>query len=303
MSRIKFACFVLFVLTIVAFESSHSQTYYYDGGSISISDLRRARVYKKGTFMLQGARHRGIIWIPKYDARGNRYLALMMEYFLQGAEIKDYSPIQIETIVGGSHGTASVLALLMDLEARELLKIDKKQGESINEIFVDFRKAVSERMKDHQKNNPRASKIEMILARTAEIERQSLMIRSRLDAILTPEQLQQARETVFQLYGGFNTAVVDIDLLSLFDLSREQREKLELIAEDANEKRNRVFSAKNSAAWGMADYQNFDKAMGDVAATISRKIQNVMTQEQLNRGFELMKNAEEIRKKLGFTED
>lgn len=294
--------FVLSFLFVTLPEPLAAQTYYYDGGSISVSDLRRARTYKKGTYMLQGAKHRGIIWVPKYDARGNRYLALMLEHFLQGAEIKDYSPIQVEAITGGSHGMASVLALLMDLEARELLGIDKEKGTKINELFVDFRKQLNARMQDFQKSNRQATTVELVLARTAEIERLSMMIRPRLNSILSPEQIQRAREMVFQMYGGFDTAVVDVELLTLFDLDREQREKLELVAEDANEKRNKAFNIRNHSP-NAADYQAFDKAMGDIVATTSRKIQAVMTKEQLAHGLALMEKAGEVQKALGVSEE
>ncbi len=281
-----------------------AQTYYYDGGSISMSDLRRARPYKKGTYLIQSGRNRGVIFFPKHDARGNDYLELMMEHFLQGSqEIKDYSPIQIQTIVGGSHGIASVLALLMDLEAREMLGVNRDQGEKINELFVEFRKQVHARMQEFQRTNPRATTLQTVLARTAEIERLSLLLEPRLKLFLSDPQVERAKEMVFQLYGGLDTAVVDLGILSLFNLDREQREKLELVAEDANEKRDRVFSSRESGRLAAADMQAFDAALGDVAVVISRKIREIMTKEQLEKSDALMTRAEDVKTRLGLTKD
>lgn len=276
-----------------------AQTYFFPGGAISQSDLNRARPYKKGTFLIQSGKNRGMIWIPKHDNRGNRWLELVMEHFLQGAEIKDYSPVQVGTIVGGSHGMASVLALLMDPDAREFLGIDKEQGEKINLEFSQFRAQVAARMKELQQTNQRATPLQTALTRTSEIERLSLLLEPRLKLILSDKQIQQAKELVFVLYGGFNTTVVDLDILSLFNPDKEQREKLELISEDANQKRDRVFASNANRQLNAADYQAFDAAMADVAIVISRKIQEVMTQDQIELAETLMSNAEKIKTKLG----
>ncbi len=280
---------------------SPAQTYYYPGGSISQSDLRNSRPYKKGTYLLQGNK-RGIIWIPKHDARGNRYLELLMEHFLQGAEIKDFSTIQMETIVGGTHGLSTVLSLLMDLEARDMLGVTKEQGEKINELFVEYRKRLGDRMLVQQRANPRASNLEVAMVRASEMEHLTVWLQARLLAVLTPEQFQQAKEMVFQLVGGFQTAVVDLQILSLFELSREQREKLELIAEDANEKRNKIFTIQNSTRLEARDYQAFDAAMGELALLVSTKIQRVMTAEQIEKAKQLGETAPAVRKKMGLDE-
>lgn len=278
-----------------------AQTYFFPGGSISQSDLNRARPYKKGTYLIQSGKNRGMIWIPKHDSRGNRWLELLMEHFLQGAEIRDYSPVQVGTIIGGSHGMASVLSLLMDPDARELLGIDKGQGEKINLEFTQFRAQVAARMKELQQTNQRATPLQTALARTSEIERLSLLLEPRLKIFLSDKQIQQAKELVFVLYGGFNTTVVDLDILSLFNLDKEQREKLELIAEDANQKRDRVFAANANRQPNAADYQASDAAMADVAFIISRKIQEVMNPEQIELAKTLMSNADKIKTKLRLT--
>lgn len=280
---------------------SFAQTYYYPGGKISQSDLRNSRPYKKGTFLLQGSK-RGIVWIPKHNNRGNRYLELLMEHFLQGSEIKDYSAIQVETIVGGTHGIATVLSLLMDVEVREILGMNQEQGDKVNEVFADFRNRLGERMTAHEKANPRASKLEVALARTGEIEALAVWLKSRLQAVLTAEQLQQAKEMVFQLTGGFQTVVIDLGILDLFDLTREQREKLELIAEEANGKRDKIFSARNASQLTARDYQNFDAAMGELALLMGVKIQRVLTQEQIDKAKTLMEAAPEIKTKMGLEE-
>lgn len=294
---------LLSAATLFAPALTLAQTYYYDGGSISVSDLRRARPYKKGTFLLQGGK-RGIIWIPRYDARGKHYLELMMEHFLQGAkEILDYSPIQIGTIVGGSHGIASVLALLMDLDARHWLEIDKEQGEQINELVVDLRKRLNEKVQEIQRQTPQAPPVEIVLARTSEIERLSMTLEARLEAILKPEQLRRAKEIVFQLYGGFETPVVDLGILSIFNLSRPQREKLELIAEDANQRRDKIFAAAEQRHLGPADMQAFNDAMGDVTFIVARKVGEVLTPEQRRYGADLMSKTDEVRARLKLTKD
>lgn len=293
-----FACLSAF--PAVAF----AQTYYYEGGSISTSDLRRARPYKKGTYLVQSGKNRGVIWIPKHDARGNRWLELMMEHFLQGAqEIRDYAPVQIGTIVGGSHGTASVMALLMDPEAREMLKVSKEQGEKLNDAFSVFRKQLGDRMKEFQRTTPKASTLQTVLFRTSEIERLSITLQQQLERILSTEQIRRSKEIVFQLYGGFRTPVVDLEILSLFDLSREQREKLELIAEDANQKRNRIFEAKENVRLGASDMQSFDMAMADVASVIGRKVREVLDEKQLERGDRLTEQSPEVKKLLGLTDN
>lgn len=303
---IAFGPILLFLASLPIFVPAvaTAQSYYYPGGRISAHDLRRARVYKKGTYLLQGAKNRGILWIPKYSARGNRYLELVLEHFLQGAEeIHDFSPIQIGTLVGGSHGTASVLALLMDVEARELLGITKEQGEKLNNAFTEFRAQLAERMKELQRANPRASELQVILARTAEIERLSVLLEAQLELILSPAQFRRSKEMVFQLYGGFNTPVVDLGILSLFDLTRPQRERLELIAEDANRKRDKVFSAPGGAQLAASDMQAFDAALGEVTVVISRKVREVMTSEQLKRGENLMAQTEQLKIQLGLGKD
>lgn len=293
------AALIVLLITVLLTDLT-AQTYYYDGGKISQSDLRRARSYKKGTFLVQGGKNSGMIWIPKHDARGNRWLRLLMEHFLQGVnEIRDYAPVQVGTIVGGSHGMASVLALLMDPDTRDVLKIDKEQGEKINDEFVRFRAQLNERMKELQRTDPNASRLQIALTRTSEIERISLTLEPRLETFLSKEQIQQAKEIVFQLSGGFNTAVVDLDILSLFDLTKEQREKLELVSEDANAKRDKVFAAKEYGWLDVRDCQAFDKAMGEVAYVISNKIRVVLTPEQVKKGNELMADIDRVKKELG----
>lgn len=302
--RLLFACSLLILLSVFAVSVSEAQTYYYNGGKISANELRRARPYKKGSFLVQSGRNRGVIWIPKHDGRGNRYLELLMEHFLQGAkEIQNYSPIQVGTIVGGSHGIASVLSLLMDLEARNMLGVTHEQGEKINDLFSAFREQVHNRVLELQRQNPRATTFQAVLSRMGEIERLSMMLEPQLELILSKEQVLRAKEMVFQLYGGFHSPVVDLGILSLFDLSKEQREKLELIAEDANQKRDKIFTAKNSGQLGVDDMQAFDAAMADAATIVSRKVRETLTPEQVERGNELMKGAEEIKTKLGLTKD
>ncbi len=296
------ACFLLASLFLSTVQGI-AQTYYYEGGSISINDLRRARPYKKGSFLLQGTK-RGIIWIPKHDARGNEYLELVLENLIQGGpEIRDYTGVQIRSILGGSHGTVSVLALLMDVETREMFGIKKDQGEKINEIATDFKQRLHERMLVLGRENPRMTPVMIALARTTEMERLCIPLRARLEALLTPEQFRRAQEVVFQLYGGFETPVVDLDLLTFFNLSREQREKLELVAEDANQKRNAIITSRAGGLNTAQDIQAFDAAVREMTPLIAKKVRNTLTEEQQKRGDVLMLGVDDVQRKIGLTRE
>ena len=276
-----------------------AQVYYYNDGTISNSDLRKARPYKHGTFLLQGSK-KGIIWVPKHSSRGNNYLELVLENLIQGVpEIRDYTGVQIRSILCGSHGTVSVLALLMDVETRELLEIKKQQGDKLNEIATDFKRQLHERMLVRGRENPQMSPVAIAMARISEMERLSIPLRGRLEAALSPEQFRQAREIVFQLYGGFETPFVDLDLLTFFDLSREQREKLELVAEEANEKRNAIIMSRIAGLNTVQDIQAFDTAMQELTPLIAKKVRNVLTEEQQQRGDALMLATDEVKKKIG----
>ncbi len=298
----SFLALLVLALLVLTVGESVAQTYYYEGGSISSSDLRRARPYKKGSYLLQGSK-KGIIWIPKHDYRGQRYLELVLEHMMQGGvEIRDYTGVQIRSIIGGSHGTASVLALLMDAETREILGINKEQGEKINEIGTQFRQELHERMLALAQKNPKMSASMVALARASETERLSVPLRAQLENVLLPSQFRRAQEIVFQMYGGFDTAVVDLDILSLFDLTREQREKLELVAEDANQRRNRIINDRTTGLNTAADIQTFDGAITELAPLIAQKVRNVLTEEQRKRGDDLMAKAVEVQKQLGLTE-
>jgi hypothetical protein len=268
-------------------------------GKISQSDLRKARPLKKGTLIIKTGKYRGTIIVPKHDTRGLRWLETIMQFFLQNAEINDFVPVQVGTIVAGSHGTASVLALLMDEDAREMLKTDKEQNKKLNEIISEFRSYVHRKMNEYQANNVNITPVARALYQTSIIEQNSLTLQEKLQAVLTPEQYKQAKETVFQFYGGFNSPVVDIEILSVFNLSKEQREKLELVAEFANEKRNKVFEKQTEQIRSTAEYQDFESEMASVMFTVSQKVRDVLTKEQVAEGEELMKQAAAVKKRLG----
>jgi len=289
----------LLVILFLSTAQGIAQIYYFNDGTISNSDLRKARPYKNGTFLLQGSK-KGIIWIPKHGARGNNYLELVLENLIQGMpEIRDYTGVQIRSILSGSHGTVSVLALLMDVETRELLEIKKQQGEKVNEIATDFKRQLHERMLALGRENPQMTPVAVALARLSEMERLGIPLRGRLEAVLSPEQFRQAQEIVFQLYGGFETPFVDLDLLTFFDVSREQREKFELVAEEANEKRNAVIMSRISGLNTAQDIQAFDTAMQELTPLIAKKVRNVLTEEQQKRGDTLMHGADDVKKKIG----
>jgi hypothetical protein len=271
----------------------------FSTGKLSPNELQRARPYKKGTFIIKTGKYRGTIIAPKHDTRGLRWLETIMQFFLQGTEIKDFVPIQVGTIIAGSHGTASVLALLMDEDAREMLKTDKKQNEKLNEIISEFRSYVHQKMNEYQAKNVNITPVARALYQTSVMEQNSLTLQEKLQAVLKPEQYKQAKETVFQLYGGFNSPVVDIEILTVFDLSKEQREKLELVAEFANEKRNKVFEVQTEQIRTSAEYQDFESAMANVMFTVSQKVRDVLTKEQVAQGEELMKRAAVVKKRLG----
>lgn len=277
-----------------------AQTYYYDGGKITQNDLRRARPYKGGSvFLLQGSK-KGIVWIPKQSNRGNHYLEMLMEYFLEGSEtIRDYSSVQLGAMIGGSHGVASVLSLLMDEDARKLLGITKKQGDNINDIVVDFRSQVRNHVEKFVRDHPKVSHVEISLARFAEIERVSFLLLSRLEKTLSEQQLRRAKEMVFQLYGGFDTPVVDLQILSIFDLTKEQRKELESIAEDANNQREKTFLELHYQPVSPSDFQSMDVDFRKVALSVSQKIRETLTSEQQKMGDDLIRDIPQLRKSLG----
>jgi len=289
----------LLVGLLLSTVSGSAQIYYYNDGTISNSDLRKARPYKNGTFLLQGSK-KGIIWVPRHSSRGNNYLELVLESLIQGLpEIRDYTGVQVRSILGGSHGTVSVLALLMDVETRELLGIKKEQGTKINEIATDFKRQLHTRMLALAQENSSLSPVTVAMARLSEMERLGIPLRGRLEAALSPEQFRQTQEIVFQLYGGFETPFVDLDLLTFFDLSREQRTKLELVAEEANEKRNAIIMSRISGLNTAQDIQAFDTAMQEQTPLIAKKVRNVLTEEQQKRGDALMLGTDEVKKKIG----
>ena len=293
-----FACCLLAVLFLLTVQGS-AQVYSYNDSTITNSDLRKARPYKHGMFLLQGSK-KGVLWIPRHSSRANNYLELVLENLIQGLpEIRDYTGVQIRSILGGSHGPVSVLALLMDAETRELLGIKREQGEKINEIATDFKRQLHERMLALARENPRMPPVAVAMARLSEMERLRVPLRGRLEAILNPTQFRQAQEIVFQLYDGFETPFVDLDLLTLFDLSRDQREALELIAEEANRKRNAIITSRISGLNTAVDVQAFDAAVQELTPLIAKKIRNVLTEAQQQRGEALMLAADEVKKKIG----
>ncbi|MGL4595480.1 MAG: hypothetical protein ACRCUY_12210 [Thermoguttaceae bacterium] len=280
-------------------EFALSQTYYYPGGKITQSQLNNSRPYKKGTYLLQGSQ-KGVVWIPKHDSRGIHYLELMLEHFMsQQDAITDFSPVQVSIIAGGSHGIASVLALCMDREARSLLQITKEQGKKIDEMVLTLRQQLEKRMDELRRVNAKTTLLEQELQRLAEIERLSILLETQLESFLSQEQITKSKETVFLLYGGFQTPVVDLGILSCFDLSLQQREELETIAEDANSKRDKIFRDFQKPQLGAADYQMIDSSMQQIAKNIGEKVRSVMKPEQLEKADKLISTIPEIRAKLG----
>jgi hypothetical protein len=61
----------------------------------------------------------------------------------------------------------------------------------------------------------------------------------KMNSITTPEQQSKAKEFVFQVTGGLNSPFIGKDTLDLFNFTEEQREKAELIIEQARAERDK----------------------------------------------------------------
>ncbi len=277
-------------------------TYHYPGGKITQRDLMNSWGYKKGTRVLTGSK-RNIIVYPKYDRRGNRYLAQMMEHFLSGGKNLDDSAIQIESLMGGTHGVSSVLSLLMDTDARKMLQLSGEQGEKINDLFVDYRQQLGERMNDWSRQHPGASKVEHALARMGEMEQLTLWLRTRLLTILSEGQLQQVKEMVFQLTGGLNTVAVDLELLSLFKIDKKQRDKLATLAEEVNTERVKIYEGPRPGLGSQWDRTPLETRLEIFSQQVGEKIAAELNDDQKMYADALMKEAPAVQKKLGLAEE
>ncbi|MDR3108229.1 MAG: hypothetical protein LBU65_00890, partial [Planctomycetaceae bacterium] len=145
--------------------------------------------------------------------------------------------LQYGSLLGGSHGVASMLSVLTLEPVQSMLELDKTQIREIHRLAGNFPRSVTEQMQTFRRDNPNATAEQTAIARLGAAERLGVPLRDSLGKLLSAQQLQFLREIVFLLYGGLETPVVDLEILTLFNLTKEQRDSLDKIAEDANQRR------------------------------------------------------------------
>ncbi len=241
--------------------------------------------------------HSGRLWVPP----GERYrIAAFFQamYVDMLRERPDPTTLQIGSLIGGSHGMASILNLLMQERGRDLVGIDRKQGRELDVVGTKFRRDVGTHFDAFLRREPNATPERRGLALFGTAERFSTPLRESLEKILTPEQMQLSYEIVFLLFGGFDSPVVDLAVLDMFGLTKEQREKLELIAEDANKKRAALLAGRTLSRLTPRDFEILHRNLQDIGRINAQKIEAVLDTDQKRYASELLKHGDEIMKQM-----
>lgn len=237
------------------------------------------------------------VWVPQI--RRDFELAIIQAQHLQTMMRNlDAATLQIGTLMGGSHGLASVIALLAKEPVREFLDIDRERGAVLDRIAADYREQVAIQTVRFRRENPETTPEASALQALAASEIASSTLQEPLHRLLKPQELQHAKELVFMLHGGFQSPVVDLEILAIFDLNKEQREKLELIAEDANKKRADLLAGKSLANLHASDMETIHGRLQTIAELNARKIREVLMPEQKKLAENLDKQWEVLLKEL-----
>jgi hypothetical protein len=203
--------------------------------------------------------------------RNDRYLA-NMQYpsGLLAAVARSYN----NALDKGLMGSVMIFEGSRKEELRKSMGITDTQFQEI----ATFRKAIQikvvtkipEMIKHYSDTNENNQKI---IQTDLEADIQKFI--DKINTITTPEQQAKAKELAFQATGGLNSPFIGKDTLDIFDLTKEQREKAELIIEQTKAERN-------------AKIDELIKLFEENNARFNRK---KLTQEELN---ELRKKREAL---------
>ncbi len=270
--------------------------------AMTISEIQREGIGKLYREPSPTIYHRtgayGKLWIPP----GQRYrsIAFLQTLYMGAVSNTHFDPgsLQLGALIGGSHGTASVLNVLSQERIQSALDIDRKQAEAIRRLGEELRKSVDGDMAALRERNPRLSEEEFAIALLGSTERFSTSLRESLQKVVTEDQMYLAKEIVFLMSGGFETAVVDLDILDLFDLTKEQREKLELIAEEANKKRAGLFAGFRLSQIGPRDLELIHHRLREIARVNAQKIRAILDENQKAFAAELREQGDLLEKEL-----
>lgn len=250
-------------------------------GAVTITEAQALRVGKivDNPGMATHRRTPSRIWIPR-EIR-DRQVAFFESMYLQSLSNKiDPTTLQIGTLLGGSHGLSSVLALLENPYIQDILELDPKEKDAVQAVAATFRDRIAKEITQFARNNPNATPEEHGMTLLGAAERLSPGLREMLGQALDAETIETTKEIVFLLYGGLESPVVDMEILEIFALSKEQRDKLEEIAVDANDKRASLLAGKELAKLNERDFERISTRLGEIGKLNARKIDELFDERQ-----------------------
>ncbi len=118
--------------------------------------------------------------------------------------------------------------------------------------------------------------------------------------VFTPEQMEKIKEMEFATFGGIESPFLNVEAMSVLDLTDEQKREIEELQQDiADEKLEMIdglteFTTKifKSGKLNMKEAQEFDAKNKTLTNKIGTRLREILTEEQLKKATKLVKTQQ-----------